>query len=77
MANEDRLIEQAEAIAAATVDEGIRKSREGLNLAPPEDYDGTCPECGEDVPEARQALGFYNCVACQTTSESLRKRGLR
>ena len=76
MANEDRLIEQAEEIVAAMVDNGIQKSRDALRRAPPTDYDGTCPDCGEDVPDERQALGFYNCVDCQTIQENLMRRGL-
>lgn len=76
MANEDRLIEMADEIVAAMVDEGIRKSREGLRKEPPEGYDGTCPSCGADVPPRRQELGYYNCVDCQEINEARRKRGL-
>lgn len=34
----------------------------------------TCAECGDDVPEARQALGFSLCVPCAEEME--RKRAL-
>lgn len=76
MANEDKLIEMAEAYIAAVVDNGIRQSREGLRRAPPDGYDGTCQECGEDVPPARQALGFYNCVECQAAHEARQRQRL-
>ena len=33
-----------------------------------------CLECGEDIPTARQKLGFKLCVAC--ASESERRRSL-
>lgn len=74
MANEDKMIEMAEAIAQDIVDNGIHKASKMFASPPPQGYDGTCPECGEPVPEARQKLNRYNCVDCQELSERAAKQ---
>lgn len=33
-----------------------------------------CVECGEPMPEARQAHGFDNCVDCAQAAERLLRR---
>lgn len=33
-----------------------------------------CLECGDDIPEARQAMGYKYCVSCAEKSE--RRRAL-
>lgn len=33
-----------------------------------------CVECGEDMPEARQQLGFKLCVTCAEYAEKKRSR---
>ncbi len=73
MANEDKMLEMADAFAASMVDSGVRKASAMFDQPPPVGYDGTCPECGEPVPAGRQALGRYNCVDCQELDELARR----
>ena len=70
---DERYIEQADAFAEALVAEGMERSR--AKQQKPDDFDGYCA-CGDEVPEARSAAGYYNCVACQTKIEQ-RKRFYR
>ena len=41
---------------------------------PPKEGAKHCIECGEDIPKARQSLGFDLCVLC--ASESERRKSL-
>lgn len=34
----------------------------------------TCRECGEDIPELRQNLGFKLCIACAEEAERRQSR---
>lgn len=52
----------------------IIKARRAAALSPrPDDFDGSCPACGTDIPHARIAAGYYVCVDCVRESE-LRRR---
>lgn len=39
-------------------------------IVTPENWDGLCVDCGEDVlPKARKKHGYINCLACQQSKE--------
>ena len=39
----------------------------------PEEFDGSCLDCGGEIPELRLAAGYYRCVDCVRAKE-LRER---
>lgn len=66
---DEKNLEQAEELAASMIASGI--ARAGIKKKRPEDFEGICPDCAiEEVPEERVALGYYNCVACQSKEEA-------
>lgn len=65
----DRLAEQER-------EQGIAQARASLVDKEP-DFDGEhCVDCGGDMPAARLAMGRARCVHCQSTKETLARRGL-
>ena len=47
----------------------------GKPPAPPKVHYSHCIECGEPIPEERQAHGFNNCIDCAEAAERrLRRR---
>jgi RNA polymerase-binding transcription factor DksA len=49
-------------------------ARRAAALSPrPVDFDGSCPECGGDIPDGRVAAGYFVCVDCVGEKEH-RKR---
>jgi RNA polymerase-binding transcription factor DksA len=69
---DERYLETAERLVADQVDQALAKRRQSAPVKPV-DFDGSCAGCGEDVPVARVALGYYNCVGCQAAAEKLRR----
>lgn len=67
---DEKFIEQADAFATNLVAEALEKSR--IKQIKPEDFDGHCA-CGDKIPEARIAAGYYKCVACQSKIEHRQK----
>jgi RNA polymerase-binding transcription factor DksA len=67
---DEKYLEQADAFASNLVAEALEKSR--TKQIKPEDFDGCCA-CGDEIPEARIAAGYYNCVICQSAEEHKRK----
>jgi len=63
-------MEVADALSRAEIETGIDKAR--VQKPKPVGFDGHCG-CGNEVPEGRIKLGFYNCVHCQQTLEGRRK----
>ena len=66
-----RYLEQAERLTYALAEEEQDRIRRELaqNAIPP-DWDGTCPDCGSEVPKARVvATGSMLCVDCKTEQE--------
>lgn len=63
---DEKFIEQADAFASNLVAGALEKSR--IKQIKPENFDGHC-ECGDEIPEARIAAGYYNCVTCQSKIE--------
>mgnify|MGYP001000004415 CR=1 FL=1 len=68
---DEKYLEQAGAFAENLVREALAKNT--TKQIKPLDYDGYCPTCGDEVPEARIADGKYNCVICQSAEEHKRK----
>jgi RNA polymerase-binding transcription factor DksA len=68
---DEKYLEQADAFAENLVREGLEKNKTEQDK--PENYDGFCPTCGDEVPEERIALGKYNCVPCQSAEEYRKK----
>ena len=53
--------------ARMEVEEALRARRKPL--VPPKVRYSHCVECGEPMPEARQAHGFDNCIDCAEAAE--------
>lgn len=70
----EKYLEGSEELVAQLTEWRIQKAQAELRVPRPEDWDGECPDCGIAVPEQRVALGFYNCVDCQTELEKLKRR---
>ena len=51
----------------------IAQVRQQAERKMPEGFDGSCEECGNDIPPERIALKFYNCVECQRVLENRKK----
>lgn len=64
---DEKFIEIADAVTQAEIAAGIAKAQHAQKK--PVGFDGTCPECGEHIPEPRVSLGFFNCVSCQSKIE--------
>lgn len=47
----------------------IEKARKAVNRQPPPDFDGTCPECGAEIPPKRIAAHYFTCVDCVAEQE--------
>jgi RNA polymerase-binding transcription factor DksA len=55
-----RLMEGEIALALKRIRENAAQSTEGSKI---------CLECGEEIPEARQKMGFKYCVICAGAAE--------
>ncbi len=64
---DENQFEQADRLTTAAIESGIERARR--KQKPPEGFDGTCSDCGTDVPPQRVSLSLYNCVECQSTIE--------
>lgn len=73
---DEKFVELADAIQEAAI-EAARARVTNQKQARPDDYEGDCTECGEEVPERRIALGFFNCVPCQERKERRGQRQLK
>ena len=66
---------QATALETAAREAALNKARDIANAKPPKDFDGeTCIDCGEDIPQARLALGRWTCIYCQEILERNHRR---
>ena len=67
---DEKYFEVAESLSARAVEEAVRRIRNSKQERPM-NFAGEC-SCGEQVPEARIALGYYRCVTCQSRLERRR-----
>lgn len=63
---DEKYVEQATELTESIVVAGVATAR--IKQKRPDAFDGSC-ECGEEIPEQRIALGYYNCVVCQSKQE--------
>lgn len=68
---DETFVDAAEKSANASILAGIERARH-KEAAPP-GFDGECV-CGNDIPTARVALGYYRCISCQSLMERRSKR---
>ena len=64
---DEKYLEMAGDSERSAINAGVRKSQESKQLRPV-GFDGTCT-CGEEIPEGRVSLGYYNCAECQAALE--------
>lgn len=69
---DEKYYEMAERLSTATIEAGINHIRKSVQSRPVH-FVGQCT-CGEDVPQARIDAGYYNCVDCQSATETQRKQ---
>lgn len=70
---DEKFLEMADSVSAAAVAAGVDSARKEQQTKPA-NFDGTC-SCGEEIPPARVALNYFNCVVCQGRREERRKLG--
>jgi RNA polymerase-binding transcription factor DksA len=68
---DEKVLETAEALAAATVQNGVDKIRAQVKQRDP-NFDGLCEDCGDTIPEARLDTGATLCLECKLIEERLR-----
>ena len=66
---DENVLEQAELIANAMVDQAVKSIR-GSIPKQPENFDGCCVECGNELQPGRVEFGAITCVPCQEMKES-------
>lgn len=67
---DENFLERADELNRSEIEAGIARARNNGGRARPADFDGTCT-CGDEIPEARVALGYYRCVRCQSLLEKM------
>ena len=65
---DENVLLMAEVLALSEVEEGISRARSRLPKQP-DNFDGLCEDCGEDIPSPRLKFGATTCVTCQTHRE--------
>lgn len=65
---DENVLLMAEALALSEVEDGIKRARANLPKQP-DNFDGMCEDCGQEIPQARIAFGAITCVYCQTRRE--------
>jgi RNA polymerase-binding transcription factor DksA len=65
---DEKMLEFAEALASAQLQNGIDKVRAKVRERDP-NFSGLCEDCSDDIPEARLNTGATTCVECQTERE--------
>lgn len=55
----------------------IDRARSHIARMPPPNFDGSCPECGVDIPAPRISAGYYVCVDCVEEAEYLARLGIK
>ncbi len=65
---DEKVLEIAELVTAATVQNGVDKIRALVRKRDPL-FDGACTECSEPVPDQRLDTGATTCLDCQETLE--------
>lgn len=65
---DEKNFELAQKLAEAQVEAGRRAVAAALPKQP-EDFDGCCVSCGDDLPEERIEFGAITCVPCQVRIE--------
>lgn len=68
---DEKTLEMAEALTTALVDNGIERIRAQVKRRDP-NFDGSCEECGDSIPEARLDTGAVTCIECQELLEQQR-----
>ncbi len=67
---DERVLEIAEAVAEATVQNGVAKIQAKVKARDPE-FSGECDECYDPIPEPRLDTGATTCLECQEILERL------
>jgi RNA polymerase-binding transcription factor DksA len=67
---DEKVLEIAEAVTQATVENGVAKIRAQVRKRDPL-FDGACEECGDPIPDPRLDTGATTCLECQQTLERI------
>lgn len=65
--DENQLV-MAEALAQSEIIEGIRRAKANIPKQP-ENFDGRCVDCDEELPAPRIKFGAVTCIHCQCLRE--------
>jgi RNA polymerase-binding transcription factor DksA len=60
--------DQAAALELMFRELAIKEARAKVRTPPP-DFNGECPSCGTEVPQARVAAGYSTCIFCAREAE--------
>ena len=72
---DENFLENAEELTRSMTERAIQACRNAVS-EPPKDFDGNCG-CGNSVPAARAALGYYRCIECQSSLEKRQRTQYR
>ena len=73
---DEKDFETAAALEQLARDVAISQARRQVGSDPPEGFDGSCPECGVEIPPKRVAAGYFTCVDCVEERELRKRLGL-
>lgn len=60
---DEKYLEQASRLEETDRLNGVAKARRSLQR--PENFDGRCIECQDDIPSSRLSTGAWRCLPCQ------------
>lgn len=66
----EKLLEYVEGQLQADLDEQVAKVRRDANVRIPDDFEGECVECGDEIPTGRLKTGAITCIECQKFLEA-------
>ncbi len=73
----EKILEFVEEQLQQDLEEQVAKVRRAAVVKVPDDFDGSCTECGEDIPKGRLKTGAITCIECQNRKENRSKHSKR
>ena len=72
---DEKYLEQAARLEETDRLAGIAKARAGLGRRP-DNFEGECIVCHEEIPAARLKTGAFRCIPCQEEAELCTRLGI-
>lgn len=65
----EKILESVEEQLRAGLEEEVAKVRRAAVVPIPDDFEGECVDCGDQIPMGRLKTGAITCIDCQTMKE--------